>query len=564
MRRVLEIPEIVELIFSFLDKHSNAINAMVCKKWSELALNILWREVEVPSRLFGKFAPLKVAKALPRELGKGRYEFTRSLEAGDWEDFARYARRVRSLHVSETSDTNFLSKELLDEVARSRIWLNVLPGLRELHWLTPTAERMRFSFIFMHSNITHFAVSLHPSDGYPISAFFKEVLLRMPNLTVLDLRFRLAAKEIENNIRALLQGLPKLKQIILPVYTWTSGIVEEASKLPNLGTIQFEFMEPQGRGSPADVLDFAPRLEEGAFPALWDIALSARLPDITNFLTGSFAPSKLTTLYIHVISAAQPEVVTNFVTAVSESCKLLQSLYFEFLGDVSEEVGESESTISRLDWGALRPLLTCANLVVFEIRWYHPLTISYDDLEEMASNWPFMETLMLNCEPVDISIPPTLTLHALTPFARHCPKLVELGLYMSASVDVETPLERDVLAFQALRRLFVGLSRIADPGPVSLFLSKLCPLNCEVSSGVTWPDGFEGLALPEMERAADEWGHMWTEVNQMLPLLVKLRMEERENRQALQKEVEDLRVRCRLLSDRADIKMPDDDRCVPF
>ncbi len=73
MRRVLEIPEIVELIFSFLDKHSNAINAMVCKKWSELALNILWREVEVPSRLFGKFAPLKVAKALPRELGKGRY-----------------------------------------------------------------------------------------------------------------------------------------------------------------------------------------------------------------------------------------------------------------------------------------------------------------------------------------------------------------------------------------------------------------------------------------------------------------------------------------------------------
>lgn len=60
-QRVLEIPEIVELIFSFLDDESNANNAAVCRRWSELALNILWREVKGVHRLFSLLAPMQLA-----------------------------------------------------------------------------------------------------------------------------------------------------------------------------------------------------------------------------------------------------------------------------------------------------------------------------------------------------------------------------------------------------------------------------------------------------------------------------------------------------------------------
>jgi hypothetical protein len=59
--RVLEIPEILELIFSFLDDASNARNATVCKRWFDLALNIVWRNVTDLHRLFSLLAPMYLA-----------------------------------------------------------------------------------------------------------------------------------------------------------------------------------------------------------------------------------------------------------------------------------------------------------------------------------------------------------------------------------------------------------------------------------------------------------------------------------------------------------------------
>ena len=56
--RVLEIPEILELVFSFLDREDNFQNLVVCKNWSELALNNLWRHVDDPIRLFSILSPM--------------------------------------------------------------------------------------------------------------------------------------------------------------------------------------------------------------------------------------------------------------------------------------------------------------------------------------------------------------------------------------------------------------------------------------------------------------------------------------------------------------------------
>lgn len=58
IHRVLEIPEIVELILTFLDQKGNINNALVCKRWSEISLDILWREVDDLPRLCSVLAPL--------------------------------------------------------------------------------------------------------------------------------------------------------------------------------------------------------------------------------------------------------------------------------------------------------------------------------------------------------------------------------------------------------------------------------------------------------------------------------------------------------------------------
>ena len=59
LHRILTIPELLDLIFSFLDQQSNATNACVCKAWSHIALSALWKDVHELWRLVSLLVPLK-------------------------------------------------------------------------------------------------------------------------------------------------------------------------------------------------------------------------------------------------------------------------------------------------------------------------------------------------------------------------------------------------------------------------------------------------------------------------------------------------------------------------
>ncbi|OBZ72752.1 hypothetical protein A0H81_06680 [Grifola frondosa] len=206
--------------------------------------------------------------------------------------------------------------------------------------------------------------------------------------------------------------------------------------------------------------------------------------------------------------------------------------------------------------------------------WDLPLVISYDEIEELASRWPSLEVLMLNCDPMPALEEPPIDLRALIPFARHCPNLRQLGLYLSGSAanldeySKELTEKGPLVPFRHLDILSVGLSTISEPGPVALFLSQLCPLGCEMNAGLSWPDGFEGVVavtdedlalLTDIHRRASEWYTGWTEVQAVLPLLTRLRMQERGRRKALEtSEVVDLRTRCRVLEERERFGVVDD------
>ena len=63
--RVLAIPEIIELIMSFLDKKDNVNNACVCRRWSDIALDCVWRNVDDITQLLRLLAPLDSPLAVP-------------------------------------------------------------------------------------------------------------------------------------------------------------------------------------------------------------------------------------------------------------------------------------------------------------------------------------------------------------------------------------------------------------------------------------------------------------------------------------------------------------------
>lgn len=57
-QRVIAIPELLDLIFSFTDKRSNASCARVCKSWSDVALACLWRDLDSSRPAFSLLSPL--------------------------------------------------------------------------------------------------------------------------------------------------------------------------------------------------------------------------------------------------------------------------------------------------------------------------------------------------------------------------------------------------------------------------------------------------------------------------------------------------------------------------
>lgn len=54
-----DVNELVAIVLSFLDNHSLAVSARVCKKWREIALDLLWREVDDLHRLFTTLSPYR-------------------------------------------------------------------------------------------------------------------------------------------------------------------------------------------------------------------------------------------------------------------------------------------------------------------------------------------------------------------------------------------------------------------------------------------------------------------------------------------------------------------------
>ena len=402
------------------------------------------------------------------------------------------------------------------------------------------------SVVLMHDGIKEFALSI---GTLPINTMFQEIVTRMPLLTHLDLRLHVPMHSVELEALELFRGLRKLQVVILPNYHLTANVIQELSRLPDLGVVQFEYGGTQGFGDPSDVHVFDPRLEDGAFPALWDLSLTARLIDMDCFMNAPFAPINITSLYIDS-SFTVPETsesVHTFLCTVARTCKMLECLYLALI-TVTSEVQEGDI----INFDTLRPLLDCPRLVTFELCHDHSLDITLENIEELTIKWPSIRSLLLNCEPRCLS-QSSLTLRALVPFTR-CHELRHLGLYLNATAADLPTKQEEFEPFQKLSKLSVGASEISEERSVALFLSRLCPMGCEIECGVTWHDRliWEQELGDEISRRCNKW----EKVGELLPLLWQLRQEEKIASKNLKAEVEDLRMRTRVLMDREKLATP--------
>ncbi|KAJ7352618.1 hypothetical protein DFH08DRAFT_91485 [Mycena albidolilacea] len=545
--RVLDIPELLDMIFGFLDESSNASNASVCKRWSDIALDTLWRDLDDLYRLFRILKPLKQAEEYP----DSPYAFTNPPDAEDWQRLEkRYSRRVRRL-TYQAEGRPRMCPTAFEDVARTRTSLNILPNLNTLVWDAAPS----LAVIFMQPTVKNFGLWLPlftpPESSLP---FFRDVVSRMPHLTTLDIRTVVPMSDMEDSMVFLLQSLPKLRKVVTPRYLVTTRIAETLQHLEDLGTIEFQYASEQGCGDPVDTQVFRPTLKTGAFPSLFDLSLTCPVADCISLMKQSCAPTNLTAFYVDSPLIESPAAVHDLLTVLVETCQLLETLGIITLvsNDEPLQALSDISSTERISYSSLRPIQTFPNLTIFEVAHQFPLDLKLEDLEQLARSWPSLRKLVLNHEPV-VAEQSSLTLKALIPFAQHCPELQELGLFINASTaDLPSSYQTNPPQFKPfakLRRLSLGVSLVADEGAVALFLSQICPLNVHLEYGVTWD--MQGREETELFQTIARRCAKWAKVAELLPLLTKMRMEERERTRLLMAEVKDLRMRSGVLMDRA-------------
>jgi hypothetical protein len=504
-------------------------------------------------------------------------KFTRLIESSDWKRFERYGRRVRRLCYRPGDSGNFpIANSVFDDIARTRTSLAMLPNMHTLEWEGPVA----LCVMFMHTNVRRFAIrlplfvdlstpsdnsqaSISPSNIPALKSLFGDVVDRMPDLTYLNIKMNYGISKVESEVAELLRGLKKLKKFAGPRYSVTTNVMNALSRLEFLGCVEFQYSDDQGFGDPEDVTEFRPTVEEGAFPSLWDLGLALNYQGFTKFINSPFAPTNLRMLYIDSQLFEVPEDVKSLLISLSENCQLLESLALLSRVDVPNGIMDFDPADEQcITFDTLKSLLNCPNLTSFELVHGCPVMMTQDEIEELAEKWPSLETLMLNNEPAFINNA-SLTLEALLPFAKHCPRLRHLGLFINASTVGQiyngTPtssvspskrarVPRDPPRFKSLKRLSMGVSPISDVNGVTLYLSSICPTACQVESGVTWDEKLH--VPPDIVRAIRVRCERWTLVEGMLPGMVEVRDEERERSKGLQKEYDDLKIRNSVLLDK--------------
>ncbi|KDQ55749.1 hypothetical protein JAAARDRAFT_328881 [Jaapia argillacea MUCL 33604] len=534
MHQLFVTPELLEIIFRSGDKRESAICARVCKLWSGVALNVLWRDLD---GLYGLFSLLGEILQQPVD---SRHDFRSWPTLATWRRLSFYAPRVRTLVYDETRpETRKMDLDCFDLVAMTSVVSILLPNLRSFTFLSTEPDNRVAHIMFMHETIRQFDLLLSPTYHPP--SLFQNIVERMPFLTHLRLRSNMRIGSFHEPLCSLIKGLPQLVSVTLPTLFTTSAVIEELSHLNHLESLEID-KEPASWDEHFDLTP-VPSLTESDFPKLTSLSLSIHLSHLKQVFEQGFSqPCLLTNIYVQEVMGADDESVFSFLGALVKHCPLLTDLTLslripmEWLFVAAVSYAGLHTPITS---DALYPLLPLKNLRTLEIHHPKPLDISDQDVEFFTAHWPNLETISLNPDP-DLSVidtPSQITLASLLSLHRNCPKIRTISLLLSPpSIPILT-LDTPLHPFRHLEKFHVGQSDIIKIGSVAAFLSQLFPPECIITVG--------GESSSELQligrRSATETAirlKRWKDVQDVLPHFIRMV----EERRALESKLQTLKA----------------------
>lgn len=265
---------------------------------------------------------------------------------------------------------------------------------------------------------------------------------QLPQLKDLDIYYEMGTEGLppyDDEIAGLLQALPKLTTLSLPLFCLNASMIRALSQHQSLESILVDSSSTyvpypcNERERERSLVLPNKLLETGAFPSLNQLSLSTpSLTDAQKFFTQpGFPGTNLRSLWFHTTTIPSPASFGELLTYLAGVCPFLTDL--EMILQARQYSRRSDfSSVEALGARDLHPLLGFNSLHVFRIRHPYPIDISDTELRELVSKWPRLCVFDLNPHPV-VSKVPTLTLGAFVTLATYCPYLFEIGLYVDAT-----------------------------------------------------------------------------------------------------------------------------------
>ncbi|KAH8109373.1 hypothetical protein DFH11DRAFT_945703 [Phellopilus nigrolimitatus] len=538
--------EIRSLVFSLISKRDNARCSRVCRLWKDVALDIVWEEVDGLLPFLNLLAPMKVIehkKSGPgsgpdSESGSNAYDdksadFTRRLCQEDWKKFLTYSKRVKHLAVSSILRSKELPRAArwhprqysqieLDDNAFAQI-VESCPRVAFPNISTLSVKDIRDSWMkhvefFCHKTVQK--LSLAELD-LRTARFLEEIIRISPRISTLVLGYIDDDKSLNKKILpAILSRLTCLIDLqqhheCVAYHNWLPSL----ATLPRLRYIRNTASDVYLKYKPITRLDC-----ENVFPSLEIVELVGALGEFSLLFSSPGAFRKLVVLSV---DQSRPDVegLASFLFAVSHSSPLLQTIAITN-SDARWAFGYEDP----ITFHTFRPLARLSRLRSFELVHWTVLNITDSQFADIFMHCISLETLwIIQHSGTRDDRKSSLTLGVLVSLAEHCPQITRLRVRIDL---VTVPPSTLVLptAFAGLRVLHLDRSPFPqDPSDVAIFLGKVLSEKCNVYAGDHRSHKSWKYILPSLSRHFEQR-------RAELPLLPKNDDPAREGRLALLEE----------------------------
>lgn len=302
----------------------------------------------------------------------------------------------------------------------------------------------------MSATVKHFLWWFDVEDVQPdMARVCAEIANAMPNIETFVFKGP-CIQPLQEEIAWLCKRLVHLRRIVLPLYGLSFSVLRSLLSLERLKEVTFDKKwarcAPHISSAPPDTdwpFSFAVIPYTGSQIRSLDV-LSIGLPRLETFIQLiRWGPAMLSTVTVLTVRIAYPTLTGGMEDHVRELGTML-ALHAANLRDVTLYLASRDGAVVIDAVGSskmvkiqdIRPFLSLPYLHSFAIHLDQVLCLDDSDMRIVASSLPHARTVVLNPHPTILS-PSPITWKSLTWFAAYCPQIVELGLYVNATAEVE-------------------------------------------------------------------------------------------------------------------------------